>query len=56
MLSFASFWNYVDICSQDTKLFKDNWKVNTGTLICLGFTTIKVIYYVYFVVLLLANF
>lgn len=56
MLSFTSFWNYVDICSQDTKLFKDNWKVNTGTLICLGLTTIKVIYYVYFDVLLVGEF
>ena len=41
MLSFISFWNYIDICSQDTKLFKDNWKVNTGTLIFLGFMGIS---------------
>lgn len=46
MLSFIRFWNYVNICSQDTKLYKDSWKVNTGTLICPGFITIKVIYYV----------
>lgn len=56
MPSFISFWNYVDISSQDTKLFKDNWKVNTGTLIFLGFITIKVIYYAYFIVLLHENF
>jgi len=55
MLPFVSFWNYVDICSQDTKLFKDSWKVNTRTLICLGFITIKVIYYVYFIVLVHKN-
>lgn len=56
MLSVTSFWNYADIGSQDTELFKGSWKVNTGTLICLGFITIKVIYYVYFIVLLPENF
>lgn len=51
MLLFITFGNYVDICSQDTKLFKDGWKVDTGSLICLAFIAVKVIYYVYFIVL-----
>lgn len=52
-MSFISFWSYVDICFQYTKLFKVSWKGNTGILICLDFITIKVIY---FIVLLPENF